>query len=104
MNPSIYVVPLFVITAVLLVMGVVVGTVHLLVKLGELRQRPRPDRTVADRTDPEIVAVLTAAATAAVGQPVLVHRVHIRRDAVHPRWAQAGRMDIMLSHRVEPRR
>ena len=101
MSTSIHILPIFVASAVLVVMLVLIATIQLLVKLGEIRKGP--SGTESDE-NPELVAVLTAAATAAVGQPVLVHRVQMHRDAVHPRWAQAGRMDIMLSHRVEPRR
>ena len=53
---------------------------------------------------PEIVAVLAAAASAALEAPVVLHQIHVRRGPAAERWSRAGRMDIMISHRVEPRR
>ena len=54
--------------------------------------------------DPVLVAVLTAAATEALGRPVRVHRVHVQHAPESDRWSRAGRLDIMVSHRVGPRR
>ena len=54
--------------------------------------------------DEELVAVLTAAAEAAIGRPVRVHRVHVHPRRAMELWSRAGRMDIMISHRVEPKR
>jgi hypothetical protein len=53
---------------------------------------------------PETLAVLAAAASEALGTAVRLHRVHVHRGPVADRWSRAGRMDIMISHRVEPRR
>jgi hypothetical protein len=30
--------------------------------------------------------------------------VHVHRGPVVEHWSRAGRMDLMISHRVEPRR
>jgi NAD/NADP transhydrogenase alpha subunit len=54
--------------------------------------------------DAELVAVITAAAAVALGAPVVVRRIHVRAPAETERWSRAGRMDIMVSHRVGPRR
>jgi hypothetical protein len=58
----------------------------------------------ADAVPPALLAVLTAAASEALGTAVRLHRVHVHRGPVVERWSRAGRMDIMISHRVEPRR
>jgi TRAP-type C4-dicarboxylate transport system permease large subunit len=54
--------------------------------------------------DPELLVALAAAAAEALAAPVIVHRVHVHRGAAAERWSRAGRMDIMISHRVEPKR
>ena len=59
---------------------------------------------VADEVDEELIAVLTAAAREVLGAPVRLYRVHVHRGAEVERWSRAGRMDIMISHRVEPKR
>jgi hypothetical protein len=53
---------------------------------------------------PERLAVLAAAASEALGTAVRLHRVHVHRGPVVEHWSRAGRMDVMISHRVEPRR
>lgn len=54
--------------------------------------------------DHPLIAVLTAAASEALRRPVRVHRVHVHGTAERERWSRAGRMDVMVSHRVGPRR
>ena len=61
-----------------------------------------PPEPVQD--DEELIAVLAAAAHTALGKPVRVHRVHVHRQRATELWSRAGRMDIMVSHRVEPKR
>jgi Na+-transporting methylmalonyl-CoA/oxaloacetate decarboxylase gamma subunit len=58
----------------------------------------------ASELDDELVAVLAAAAREALGAPVRLYRVHVHRGGEIERWSRAGRMDIMVSHRVEPKR
>ena len=60
----------------------------------------RPELVVTD----ELLAVLAAAAHAALGAPVRVRRVHVHREQQEDAWLRAGRMDIMISHRVGPPR
>jgi len=60
--------------------------------------------TADDGVDPEVLAVLSAAAHAALGGPVRVHRVHVHRERGGEAWSAVGRMDIMVSHRVVPKR
>jgi hypothetical protein len=67
----------------------------------------QPDKAAAgagDGVDEELVAVLTAAAREVLGAPVRLHQVHVHRGGDVERWSRAGRMDVMVSHRVEPKR
>lgn len=67
----------------------------------------RPAKKLAEAeqgVDPQVVAVLATAAAEVLGRPVLVHRVHIHRERATELWSRAGRMDIMVSHRVERRK
>jgi hypothetical protein len=104
MNNASILLSLNVLAAVLLVMMALVTMVQLLAKLGEQWGRGDQDDAIHGETTPELIAVLTAAASEALGTSVCLHRIHVHRDAAHPRWARAGRMDIMYSHRLEPRR
>ena len=64
----------------------------------------RRARGARGRVDPQLVAVLAAAAAEALGRAVVVHHVHIHRERATELWSRAGRMDIMVSHRVERKR
>lgn len=59
---------------------------------------------VADLDDPALVAVLAAAAAEALGRQAVVHHVSVPPRDDLERWSRAGRLDIMISRRVEPRR
>lgn len=87
--------------AVLVAMGLLTGLVLVLRRLAS-RVAPAPEAPAA--VSPETLAVLAAAASEALGTAVRLHRVHVHRGPVADRWSRAGRMDIMISHRVEPRR
>ena len=65
----------------------------------ERRRVPAPEGI-----DAETLAVLAAAAREAIGTPVVLHRGHVHRAAGAESWSRAGRMDIMISHRMEPKR
>jgi hypothetical protein len=54
--------------------------------------------------DPLLLALLAAAASEALAAPVRIHAVHLHRGPGAEAWSRAGRMDVMISHRVEPRR
>jgi len=56
-----------------------------------------------DGMDPELVVVLAAAAHSALGHRVRIHRIHVHHGTEDELWSRAGRVDIMHSHRVEPR-
>ena len=63
--------------------------------------RAKPAAAVAATdVDPELLAVLAAAAYLAVGTPVRIHRVHVHAERSGLGWERAGRMDLMQSHRV----
>ncbi|MBM4319704.1 MAG: hypothetical protein FJ125_07035 [Deltaproteobacteria bacterium] len=51
-----------------------------------------------------LLAVLAAAAATALGRSVRIHRVHLHREPERDVWSRAGRMDIILSHRLVPGR
>ena len=53
-----------------------------------------------DGLDEETLAVLAASAWTALGAPVRIHRVHVHGEPAGQAWERAGRMDIMVSHRV----
>lgn len=53
---------------------------------------------------PELVAVLAAAATAALGKSVVVRRIHALRPPGQETWSRVGRIDILRSHRLDPKR
>lgn len=68
------------------------------------RRSPRRIAIAAEPDlDPELLAVLVAAAYATVGAPVRIHRVHVHPERSGLGWERAGRMDIMLSHRMLPK-
>ena len=57
-----------------------------------------------DGVTPELVAVLAAAATAALGKSVVVRRIHVLRPPGQENWSRVGRIDILRSHRLDPKR
>ncbi len=87
--------------AVMAAMGLLTGLVLVLRRLAA-RLAPVPEAPAG--VSAETLAVLAAAASEALGTAVRLHRVHVHRGPVADRWSRAGRMDIMISHRVEPRR
>lgn len=57
-----------------------------------------------DGFTPELVAVLAAAATAALGKSVVVRRINVLRPTGQENWSRVGRIDILRSHRMDPKR
>jgi Na+-transporting methylmalonyl-CoA/oxaloacetate decarboxylase gamma subunit len=45
-----------------------------------------------------------SAADAAVGRPVVVRRINVLRPASQENWSRVGRIDLLRSHRVDPKR
>jgi sodium pump decarboxylase gamma subunit len=56
--------------------------------------RPTPQRQTHD---PQLLAVLAAAATTALGKRVRLRQVHFVSEE-HESWAQEGRRDVMSGH------
>lgn len=87
---------------------VFVGMAILTVVLYLMRWAGRRDTGAAPESaqeaDPQLVAVLAAAAAEALGRVVVIHHVHVHRERATELWSRAGRMDIMVSHRVERKR
>jgi hypothetical protein len=96
--------PLVALLAFAVVMAAMAFLAVVLVALRRLAARLSPVPGNTGGPSPELLAVLTAAASEALGTAVRLHRVHVHRGPVVERWSRAGRMDIMISHRVEPRR
>ena len=98
-----------VVTLALSAFAVVVAGMIVLMAVCEGLRRLAMPRGSADAAaagpaiDPRILAVIAAAVTEALGPRAVIHRVHVHRG-VPDRWSRAGRMDIMVSHRVGPSR
>lgn len=61
----------------------------------------RPSGAIAASSLPaELVAVLTAAAYAAIGKPVVLHYALVLGEDQGGAWRVAGRHDIFASHRI----
>lgn len=106
---SAYLVALTAFTIVMLCMTFLTLLLYGLRALGRREGAPETVPAGAPATaeaeeEQQLLAVLAAAAREALQAPVHVHRVHVYRDASTDRWSRAGRMDIMVSHRVEPKR
>ena len=87
---------------VVICMAVVMSGMALVIGylLGKRVAAPAPE----EAPSPELVAVLAAAAHAALGRPVVVRRIHVRPRAGQENWSRVGRIDILRSHRVDPKR
>ena len=83
-------------------MGVLTGLVYALdaiKRVAARRAEPLPESGL----DPRTTAVLAAAVHAALGRPARIHRVHVHRERDDEAWVKVGRMDLLLTHRVQPR-
>lgn len=79
---------------------------RLILRIGAPRATPHTAQPVAAPTHdlgltPELVAVITAAATAALAQPVRVHRIRYDADPSGAAWVHQGRLTIMASRRTK---
>ena len=70
---------------------------------GRPRARVEPMQPV-EAVDDEVIAVLAAAAREGLQAPVRLHQVHVHRESAVERWSRTGRVDIMTSRRMEPKR
>lgn len=62
--------------------------------------QPAPKSVPADGVDPNLVVVLAAAATAAVGKRVVVRRITFINHNTISGWSEAGRIGIHTSHNI----
>jgi hypothetical protein len=91
-----------VLTAMLVLMGVCLALRSLSLRSASAPLTAVPGGEPA--IDPRTMAVIVAAVAEAIRRPVVIHRVHVHRDGEADRWSRAGRMDVMVSHRVGPSR
>jgi Na+-transporting methylmalonyl-CoA/oxaloacetate decarboxylase gamma subunit len=103
--------PLIALAGVSVVMTVMTLLVGILYFLKAVSRRQAVSAAAAAETavpdgevPPELVAVLAAAAHAAVGRPVVVRRINVLRPASQENWSRVGRIDLLRSHRVDPKR
>lgn len=95
-------------SVVMCVMALLVGVLYAF-QFATRRQAAAQAAAVAtavpeDGITPELVAVLAAAATAALGKSVVVRRINVLRPTGQENWSRVGRIDILRSHRLEPKR
>jgi len=95
-------------SVVMCVMALLVGVLYALQHVSR-RQAAAAAAAAApavleDGVTPELVAVLAAAATAALGKSVVVRRINVLRPTGQENWSRVGRIDILRSHRLDPKR
>lgn len=86
---------------------VMVGIGALTMIMLVLRAFSRPSQQPQDgagELDPVLIAVLTAAASEALSRPVRLYAVQLSLPEAAENWSRAGRMDVMISHRLEQKR
>jgi len=106
---SVYLVALVCMSVVMCVMALLVGVLYgfqaLTRKQAAAAAKAAPAAAASEEGGtPELVAVLAAAATAALGRSVVVHHVRLMRPAGQENWSRVGRIDLLRSHRVDPKR
>jgi len=84
-------------------MSVLTGLVYLLNAVKNAAAR-RAEPAPGEGIDPQALAVLAAAVHTALGRPARIHKVHVHRERDDDAWIKVGRMDLLLTHRVEPKR
>ncbi|MGB9737321.1 OadG family protein [Chloroflexus sp.] len=92
-----------VLTIVAFALSALRASQHLFRRRSEVLQpvvsSPSPTPTPADRLDPQLVAVLAAAAFATLGQPVRIVRVRYYRQTLGM-WARLGRVSVMAARQL----
>lgn len=63
-------------------------------------QGPAPSPQVEEGIPSEVVAAISAALIASLGQKTRIHRIRYRRGSPEPTWSRQGRISIMASHRT----
>ena len=103
-----YLVALTCMSVVMCVMALLVGVLYALQAVSRRQAKAAAGAAAPAAAEsgitPELVAVLAAAAHAALGKSVVVRRSHVLRPAGQENWSRVGRIDILRSHRREPKR
>ncbi len=106
MSPG--VVALVCFSVVMFVMALLVGVLYAFQfvtrRQAAAKSAAAPPVLPEDGFTPELVAVLAAAATAALGRSVVVRRINVLRPTGQENWSRVGRIDILRSHRLDPKR
>ena len=103
---SVYLVALICMSVVMCVMALLVGVLYAFQAVTRRQAAAAASAAAAvpeDGISPELVAVLAAAATAALGKAVVIRRINVR-PAGQENWSRVGRIDILRSHRMDPKR
>ena len=106
---SVYLVALICMSVVMCVMTLLVGVLYALQAVSRRQAKAAAAAAASDTVPengitPELVVVLAAAAHAALGKAVVVRRIHVLRPAGQENWSRVGRIDILRSHRMDPKR
>ncbi len=103
-----YLVAFICMSVVMCVMALLVGVLYALQAVSRRQAKSASAAAAAavaeDGITPELVVVLAAAAQAALGRAVVVRRIHVLRPAGQENWSRVGRIDILRSHRMDPKR
>jgi sodium pump decarboxylase gamma subunit len=77
-------------------------------RINSLKIRKYAERVEAHQVDDdvndEVVAVITAAITTTLKQPVVVRKIRFLSSGSEPAWAVTGRLNIMASHAIAKRK
>ena len=102
-----YVVALACFSVVMSVMALLVGVLYAFQAVSRRQAAAAAAATAVAAPEagitPELVAVLAAAAHAALGKAVVIRRINVR-PAGQENWSRVGRIDILRSHRMDPKR
>ena len=77
-------------------------------RLNSLRIRKYAEKLeshqIEDDVNDEVVAVITAAISTTLKQPVIVRKIRFLNSGPGPAWAVTGRLNIMASHAIAKRK
>jgi Na+-transporting methylmalonyl-CoA/oxaloacetate decarboxylase gamma subunit len=97
---ALMIVGMLVVFTSLSVIGLLIALINRLLDSSEAAKPVVEAAPASAKTDTELVAMLTAAATAALRRPVRVHRVRMLGLTSRQHWVAEGRAGVMTSHRV----
>jgi Na+-transporting methylmalonyl-CoA/oxaloacetate decarboxylase gamma subunit len=64
----------------------------------------QPTKITERELDEDLIAVLTAAAVAILKKKIRITKIHFLDTPEQTTWASSGRMNIMTSHAITPKR